>query len=140
MPKLDLTKVVEEEKTFELLPEGNYTLTVENVEEKQSSKGNEFWSIEFSVAENGKKKIWDSLYFTDKTLNRVKKYFSCLGVDTSKVKTYLPIDIIGKSFTGAVFIEDYVAKDGTSKQKNSIDIWNSSELSNADKDAAELPF
>ena len=120
--RLDFTKISDEEVVYELLPEGKHVLKVEKVEEKTSSKGNEFWSITF--VDKDEARVFDSIFFTDKTLNRVKKMFKCLGLDVDGTFDYQPDDLVGCYINAEVLIEDYVYN-GVAKQKNTIDLWNS---------------
>ena len=120
--RLDFTKISDEEVTFELLPEGKHVLKVEKVEEKTSSKGNDFWAITFVDKDDNR--IFDNIFFTDKTLNRVKKMFKTLGLDVEGTFDYQPEDLVGCYINAEVMIEEYV-HNGATKQKNTIDLWNS---------------
>jgi len=131
--KIDFTKVSDEETSFELLSEGKHLLKVTKCEEKQSNNGNEFWFITYE--DKDKTKVWDSLFFTEKTLNRVKKCFSNLGLDVSGEFDYTTDDIIGLYMNAYVKIEDYVDKNGNKKQKNVIDLWQSEKYQAAKKPA-----
>ena len=121
--KIDFRTVSDEEVSYELLSEGLHLLKVEKVEEKTSNNGNEFWFITYKDKEGTK--VWDSLFFTEKTLNRVKKCFSNLGLDVSGEADYSADDIVGLYMNAYVKIEDYVDKNGNKKQKNVIDLWQS---------------
>lgn len=121
--KIDFTKISDEETTYELLNEGKHLLKVTACEEKTSNNGNEFWSIVYEDKEG--QKVFDSLFFTEKTLNRVKKCFSNLGLDVEGEFDYTPDDIIGLYMNAEIKIEDYVDKNGNKKQKNTIDLWQS---------------
>lgn len=120
--RLDFTKISDEEVTFELLPEGKHVLKVEKVEEKTSSKGNDFWAITFVDKDDNR--IFDNIFFTDKTLNRVKKMFKILGLDVDGTFDYQPDDLLGCYINAEVLIESYTYN-GVEKQKNAIDLWNS---------------
>jgi len=121
--KIDFRTISDEEVSYELLSEGLHLLKVVKVEEKTSNNGNEFWFITYQDKEGTK--VWDSLFFTEKTLNRVKKCFSNLGLDVSGEADYLADDIVGLYMNAYVQIEDYVDKNGNKKQKNTINLWQS---------------
>lgn len=122
--RLDFTKISDEEVVYELLPEGKHVLKVEKVEEKTSNKGNDFWAITF--VDKDEARVFDNIFFTDKTLNRVKKMFKCLGLDVDGTFDYQPDDLVGCYINAEVLIEDYLNKEtGKTKQKNTIDLWNS---------------
>ena len=133
--KIDFTKVSDEEQTFELLNEGKHLLKVVKCEEKTSNNGNEFWFITYE--DKDKTKVWDSLFFTEKTLNRVKKCFSNLGLDVEGEFDYTPEDILGLFMNAEIKIEDYVDKNGNKKQKNTIDLWQSEKYISGKKQAVK---
>lgn len=118
---INFTKVSDEEVTYELLAEGRYILEVDKVEEKTTNNGNDYWLITYKTEDN--QKVFDSLFFTDKTLNRVKKCFKCLGLDVDGEFDYDPDDIVGCKMNGSVIIEDYTDKNGNQKQKNTLNLW-----------------
>lgn len=130
---LDFTKISEEEVTYEVLPEGSYTVTVDKVEEKRSERtGNLYWSIQYKTDDDAI--IFDNLVFTDKTLNRVKKLFHLLGLDVSGEFNYEPSDLVGRGMVASVLIEEYTDRNGNDKKKNSIDLWRCTESTE------EIPF
>ena len=120
---IDFTKIDDSEVTYELLNEGKHLLKVTKVEEKTSNNGNEFWSITYEDKDGNR--VFDSLFYTEKTLNRVKKCFSNLGLDINGEFDYSSDDIVGLFMNAYVKIEDYVDKNGNKKQKNVIDLWQS---------------
>lgn len=128
---IDFTKVSDDEMTFELLNEGKHLLKVAKVEEKTSDKGNEFWAITYEDRDGTK--VWDNLFFTEKTLNRVKKCFSNLGLDIAGSFDYAPDDIIGLYMNAEIKIEDYVDRNGNKKQRNVIDLWQSEKMQTKSK-------
>ena len=135
--KIDFTKVSDEEQTFELLNEGKHLLKVVKCEEKTSNNGNEFWFITYE--DKDKTKVWDNLFFTEKTLNRVKKCFSNLGLDVEGEFDYTPEDILGLFMNAEIKIEEYVDKNGNKKQKNTIDLWQSEKYQGSAKKIASKP-
>lgn len=139
--QIDFTKVSDEPTTFELLQEGSYYVTVSDCQEKESSKGNPYWAITFLTEEGNK--IFDNLVFTENTFNRVKKMFKNLGLNVNGTFDYSPEDILGLNMTAKVLIEEYTDKSGNLKQKNVIDVWESSACDNAETpllNPDEIPF
>lgn len=135
--KINFNKVSDEESVFELLPEGLYDATISKVEPKESSSGNEMWAITFDV-DGEDSKVFDYLVFTEKTLNRVKKYYSLIGFDFSAIgEDYEPEpeDLLDKSIKIAVTVEDYV-KNGQTKQSNKIDLFRCEPVHQAPSKAA----
>lgn len=134
---LDFSKISDEEVTYELLTEGKHLLKVTSCEVKESSKGNSFWSLVLEDKEGTR--VYDSIFFTEKVLNRVKKYFSNLGLDVSGEADYTPDDIRGLYLNAEVKIEDYTDNNGNTKQKNIIDIWRSEKYQGTAKKASAKP-
>lgn len=119
---IDFTTVSDEETTYELLTEGKHLLKVTSCEKKETKNGNEMFAIVLEDKEGTK--VFDNLVFTEKTLNRVKKYFSNLGLDVSGKFDYQPEDIIGLYMNAEIKIENY-DYNGKSGQRNTIDLWQS---------------
>ena len=134
---IDFRKIDDSEVTYELLPEGKALLKVIKCEEKQSAKGNTYWAITYQDKDGTN--VYDNLAFTEKTLNRVKKCFSNLGLDVSGSAEYTTDDIIGLYMNAYVKIEDYVDKNGNKKQKNAIDLWRSEKYQSTVKKAPAKP-
>ena len=120
--RLDFSKISDEPTTYELLPEGLTLLKVTDCEQTQTQKGNEMWK--FIYQDKEERKIYENLVFSEKTLNRVKKTFSNLGLDVSGTAEYTPDDVIGLYMNAYLLIEDY-EYNGKKGQKNTIDIWQS---------------
>ena len=146
--RIDFSKVDDSEVTYELLNEGKHLLKVTKCEPKTSNNGNEFWSITYEDKDGNR--VFDSLFYTEKTLNRVKKCFSNLGLDVTGSADYTPDDIIGLYMNAEIKIEDYTDKNGATKQKNTIDLWQSEKYVSGKKqapkkveevvDTDEIPF
>ena len=134
---IDFTKVSDEPTTFEILPEGIYNVVVTDIQRKTSEKsGNEYWAITFWTEDRAK--IFDNLVFTEKTLNRVKKMFKNLSLPVDGAFDYEPADLIGRKMVAAVLIEEYTDRQGSTKQKNTIDVWASYPLEDSYSNSAEL--
>jgi hypothetical protein len=143
---IDFTKVDAEEKSFTLLEEGKHVLKVTNCEKSFTKNNNEVFKFTFEDKDGNK--VWDDLIFTEKTLNRVKKYFSNLGLNVEGKFDYQPEDTIGCFMNAELTIESYVDRNGNSKKKNAINIWGSEKYSVTKKapvkkvveDTEEVPF
>lgn len=134
---IDFTTVSDEQVTYELLPEGQTLLKVVDCKKDTTKNGNEVWNFTYENKDGSK--VWDGLVFTPKTLNRVKKCFSNLGLDVSGKFDYQPEDTIGLYMNAYVQIEDYVDKNGSKKQKNIIDLWQSEKYQSTAKKAPAKP-
>lgn len=134
---INFKNVSDEETVFELLPEGKALLKVIKCEEKQSAKGNTYWAITYQDKDGTN--VYDNLTFTEKTLNRVKKCFSNLGLDVSGEFDYAPDDIIGLYMNAEIKIEEYTDGNGNKKQKNAIDLWRSEKYQSTAKKAPTKP-
>jgi len=122
--KINFNKVSDEESSFELLEEGMYLAKIVKIEEKESKSGNDMWAITFETEDE--QKVFDYLVFTEKTLNRVKKYYSLCGFDFGKIgDEYEPEtdDLLNKQMKISVTIEDYTNGQGVKKQSNKIDLF-----------------
>lgn len=123
MPKINFSNVTDEQNSgFTPLAEGKYVLTVEKCEADTTKNGNECFNLVFTIGDT-KRKVFDTLYFTEKALNRVKKACSCLGVACEGEVDLTPEQFIGKSCNGYLVIRDYTGKDGTAKQTNDVNWW-----------------
>ena len=134
---INFKSVSDEETVFELLPEGKALLKVIKCEEKQSAKGNTYWAITYQDKDGTN--VYDNLAFTEKTLNRVKKCFSNLGLDVNGEFDYAPNDIIGLYMNAEIKIEEYTDGNGNKKQKNAIDLWRSEKYQATTKKAPVKP-
>lgn len=126
--KIDFTKVSDEEVTYELLSEGKHLLKVVSCEKKMTKNGNEMFAIKYEDKDGNA--VYDNLVFTEKTLNRVKKCFSNLGLDINGEFDYQPEDLIGCYMNAEIKIEDY-EYNGKKGQRNTIDLWNSEKFAKA---------
>ena len=131
--EIDFSTVSDEQVVYELLPEGLTLLKVVDCKKDTTKNGNEMWIFTYENKEGSK--VWDRLIFTPNTLNRVKKTFSNLGLDVSGKFDYQPEDTIGLYTNAYVIIEDYTDKNGVTKQKNSIDLWQSEKYQKTGKKA-----
>lgn len=126
MENFNWDNVSTEQQTYEPLTEGEYQVTVEKCEENISSKGNKCFDFTFAIA-NSKRKVFDTLYLTEKALNRFKKASGCMGVKLIGQKQPVASEYIGKQCIVYVTIEDYTNKSGQPAKRNNVDWWRSKE-------------
>lgn len=82
----------------ELLPDGWYEAEVRTVRPKQASTGPEYWRVEFEVVagDHSGARVFDSIFFTEKALPRLKVALSSLGLPHEGVVDVAPEDLIGR--------------------------------------------
>lgn len=99
-------------------PAGDYTATIEAVEEKTSKAGNDMHALTFTVY-NGDRAIHVAEYIVYPAFTwKLKKLAVALGaVDTFHAGRFDPADFIGRNLTVTLGIED--GKDGYD-EKNKI--------------------
>ena len=108
MAKINFSKV----DTSGLLPEGDYTCMVENVEERKSAAGNEVWRITLCVeaGEFAGRKIYDNLVWTEKAFRRIKQICEAIGGICSEQDAeveILPSQILGGRVVASLIHEVY---------------------------------
>jgi len=108
---------VEESKSFEPLPEGDYPVMVSDVTTRFTETGDEQWKLDLEVLSGPHqgKIIKDSLFFTEKAFGRVKLVFSRLGIKLTGTMQPEPHQIKGKKAIVTVTIESREHKGQTYK-------------------------
>ena len=103
MPVIDFSDV----KGLEPIPAGEYLATIVHAEEKVSSAGNDMINLRWKVEEEEfeGRIVFDSMVFTTAALFRVKNTLRGLGFPKSFQGEVIPEDLIGKSATIVVDIE-----------------------------------
>lgn len=78
MPKVNWNDV--EERTFELIPEGQYVAKIESVEVKETDKKDEMWKVKLNIEEGDYKgkKLFTNLVFNDGGYGNIKKLYSAV--------------------------------------------------------------
>jgi len=96
MPHIDWNSV--EDKEFELIPEGKYTVKIETVDVKSTQKGDEMWVLKMNIEEGNFKnrKLITNLVFNDGGYGNIKKLYSAL------FGTKLPANCETTDITGEV--------------------------------------
>lgn len=95
------------------VPDGQYLLAVESVEEKESSEGNPYLAWTYKVAEGDVKgaKVWDNTSLQPQALWRLAKLLRCLGVD--EIEGEMDLDLgsyIGRQVHAEILNETYQGK------------------------------
>jgi hypothetical protein len=94
------------------IPEDNYLLVIDNVEEKESSAGNPMLAFTHKVSEGPYKgaKIWDNVSLTPQALWRFRSMLECLGMTADK-KLDIDLNALkGKTFLAQISHEVYQGK------------------------------
>ena len=109
MPKVNWNDV--EEKTFTLIPEGNYVVKIESVEVKETKDKDEMWKVKFNIEEGDFKgqKIFTNLVFNDGGYGNIKKLYSVI-FGTKLPKNCETTDIIDEKVVVDVVHTEYNGK------------------------------
>lgn len=109
MPKVNWDKV--EDQDFTPVPEGEYEATIEKVEVKETSKGDEMWAVTFNLEgpNYANRKVFTNLVFNEGGYGNIKKLYSAI-FGTKLPKNCEPSDIEGEKVTIDVGIVEYNGK------------------------------
>ena len=121
---INFNEVSDEPTIYEVLPEGEYEAVITEVKAGTTKNGNDKWDIVFETAEGDR--IYDSLVFTEKTLNRVKKYYSLVGFDFTVVGEEYepePDDLMDGRILVSLGIREYTKKDGSKGTANEVNLF-----------------
>lgn len=110
MPKINWSQV-EDSQEFTPIPEGKYEATIESVEVKETSKGDEMWLVKLNIDDGDYKdrKVLTNLVFNEGGYGNIKKLYSCI-FGTKLPKNCEPSDIEGEKITVDVIITEYNGK------------------------------
>ena len=109
MPHIDWNSV--EDREFELIPEGTYTVKIETVDVKNTAKGDEMWVLKMNIEEGNFKnrKLLTNLVFNDGGYGNIKKLYSAL-FGTKLPANCETTDIIGEVVSVDVNHNEYNGK------------------------------
>lgn len=109
MPSIDWKNVTENE--FVLLPEGDYTVVIESVEIKQTTKQDEMWRLKMNITEGqfAGQKIFTNLIFNEGGYGNIKKLYSVI-FGSKLPKNCETSDIIDEKITVSVVHTEYNGK------------------------------
>ena len=124
MPEVDFTDVPDaEDGNFEPMPPGKYHAQVVDVESKNDRNGNEYFNVKYKIidGEFAGRFVWDGVFFSEKSLGRLKLIASRLLGIKPLGKTMITTDMFtDKTCWLELIQEDYTDKSGNSKRKNSV--------------------
>jgi hypothetical protein len=92
----DFTNVVETED-FASLPQGWYTVTLQEVREGRTREGDVRWGLKLGVHDGvyaGRVAAWDSLVWSERGAPRAKRLLDALGFNASGSVDIVPADLI----------------------------------------------
>lgn len=113
---------VNDAEDYSPLPDGQYLCELVEVEEATTRDGNEWWKLRFEVlkGEYQGRRIFDSLFFSDKALKRVKLILNRLGLDVSGRLKLTPELLQGRKVYIEVETEDYEDQEGKTRKRNKV--------------------
>lgn len=106
MINLDFSSV--KSSSFEVLPAGDYTLEIDNVEEQTSKSGNQMLRITYKVAEgeHAGRLLFEYYVLTENALWKLQELFVALGIEANGDVSFTPDDLVGQHITGEIEIEE----------------------------------
>ena len=122
MPEVDFDQY-DEASNFAPLPEGDYNVELDKIEEKSTGSGDEMWSLRFVVMDEPHKGryIFDNMVFTQAAMGRVKLICSRLGINTSGTVNLTTDHLKGKRCRlVGVTIGEYEDYEGNMRKKNEV--------------------
>lgn len=116
-----------EEIEFLVLPDGEYTFDILEINEFQTSRaGNEMlpMKLQFSDGGGGKSSVFENLVFTEKAIFKINQFLACIGVPKGTRINFRDPDVIKylrvKKGRAILTSEDYTAKSGRVVSKNVV--------------------
>ena len=150
MPEVDFTDVPDaEDGNFEPMPPGKYHVRVDSVESKNDKNGNEYFNVKYKITEGefSGRFVWDGVFFSEKSLGRLKLIASRLLGIKPLGRTMITTDMFfGKTCWLELIQEDYTDKSGNSKRKNSVPFGGylsdkeETDMSDSEDESDALPF
>lgn len=122
MPKVDF-KNVDENKTFTVIPEGQYAAEIVKVEETTTKNADDMWKVQFKIIDGEHKgtSIFTYLVFNEGGFGNIKKLYKEIGgFNMAKAHNCVPSDIEGEKVLITVTIGEYTNKNGEKVKNNSI--------------------
>jgi hypothetical protein len=115
----------EEQKSFPLIPDGEYLCVTSFDKHGNTKDGQEIWFIKFIVAHSEKYAgtiIYDTISGGNQiAINRAKIIFKALGLDTSNDREVKVSEIEGKEVYVTVETKEYEdKKTGNTRKKNAV--------------------
>lgn len=122
MPKVNF-KNVDENKTFTVIPEGQYPAKIVKVEETTTKNSDDMWKVQFKIIDGEYKgtSIFTYLVFNEGGYGNIKKLYKEIGgFDLAKTHNCVPSDVEGEKLLITVTIGEYTNKNGEKVKNNSI--------------------
>lgn len=116
----------------QLLPEGEYVVTITDAEEKTSQKGTPYVEFTFTVvspvAYRGRQ-VRDRVYFSAAALPIAKAKLEAINYDTSSDRTFNPTDMVNRGCTIKVEHESGFNKENLPRTFANVTLWKKSGVS-----------
>jgi hypothetical protein len=109
------------------LPDGDYIVRITAASERTANSGTPGFEFEMEVlvGDHAGRKVWDRLWFTDKTKGMVLWRMECAGIKVPDGDfTLEPDHFIGKRVQVTTRQEPYEGKDGSMKTRAEVKGWN----------------
>lgn len=131
MPKVNWNQV--EDQDFSPIPEGEYEASIENVEVKETQRGDEMWAVRFNIEGPNYKgrKVFTNLVFNDGGYGNIKKLYSAI------FGTKLPKNCETSDIEGEKVIIDVIITEFGGKKYNHISYAG---FKSASEETEEAPF
>ncbi len=108
---------------FISVPAGTYLCSISEVREGKTRNGDARWSLRLTVTEGeytGRFASFDSLVFSKRGLNRVRKVLAALGLPSKGRVEITPQDLEGKKAFVEVRPSEYVTPSGDTIRQNEV--------------------
>jgi len=99
-----------ETEDFASLPQGWYTVKIEEVREGRTREGDTRWGLKLAVEGGvyaGRIAAWDGLVWSERGSPRAKRFLAALGFDVSGVLELEPHELIGGVLDVQLVIEEW---------------------------------
>lgn len=108
---------------FISVPQGTYLCSISEVREGKTRNGDARWSLRLTVAEGeytGRFASFDSLVFSKRGLNRVRKVLAALGLPSKGKVEITPKDLEGRQAFVEVRPSEYMTPSGDTIRQNEV--------------------
>lgn len=122
MPSVNF-KNVDENKSFTIIPEGEYPAEIVKVEETKTKNEDDMWKVQFKIIDGEHKgtSIFTYLVFNEGGYGNIKKLYKEIGgFNMAKTHNCVPSDIEGEKVIISVTIGEYTNKNGEKVKNNTI--------------------
>lgn len=105
----DFTGVTETED-FASLPQGWYSVKIEEVREGRTRDGNQRWGLKLAVdggVFSGRLAAWDGIVWSDRGSPRAKRLLESMGINADGVVNLEPKDLLGRILDVELVLEEW---------------------------------